>query len=191
MSQGYITREQLDKLEKNLDEFKAKLYKMGIFTYISVNDVNNPTALFFSVKVDDIARFVIDNVSKDVKEKVNPKYTIINKDGESWISIIIDIKNEDPEVIKRIAQNAIETNEKMNQMNIRMVGITDRDNSPRKFAILVSVNDYMEYIKRSSLRNVSGSVPISMYIKVLNIDKFKGTYMVITFGSNKRDRVIG
>jgi len=47
------------------------------FTYASVNDINNTSVLYLSIRIDDIAKFVMNRVSGDVKSKSWRTYLFI------------------------------------------------------------------------------------------------------------------
>ena len=70
MGMSYINNEEkMDKLAHAIDELRNKFAKMGIFTYVGVNDASNTSVLYLSIRIDDIAKFVVNRVSEDVKSK--------------------------------------------------------------------------------------------------------------------------
>ncbi len=57
-------------------------------------------------------------------------------------------------------------------------------------ALLISMNDYGNYIIRTALSKVDNKIPVSMMIKSINAESFAGSYIVIKFGREK-SKVIG
>ena len=67
---SYINNEEkMEKLAHAIDELRNKFAKMGIFTYVGVNDTSNTSVLYLSIRIDDIAKFVVNRVSEDFKSK--------------------------------------------------------------------------------------------------------------------------
>ena len=67
---SYINNEEkMEKLAHAIDELRNKFAKMGIFTYVGVNDASNTSVLYLSIRIDDIAKFVVNRVSEDFKSR--------------------------------------------------------------------------------------------------------------------------
>ena len=91
---SYINNEEkMEKLAHAIDELRNKFAKMGIFTYVGVNDASNTSVLYLSIRIDDIAKFVVNRVSEDVKSKIGVNGKVISSNGITYLSLILDLRN--------------------------------------------------------------------------------------------------
>ena len=51
------------------NEEKMEKTTHTVFTYVGVNDASNTSVLYLSIRIDDIAKFVISRVSEDFKSR--------------------------------------------------------------------------------------------------------------------------
>lgn len=188
---SYLNHEhEIEKLVQEINNLRDKFAKMGIFTYITVNNVDKPTALLLSVKIDDIGRFVIERIAGEIKEKIGVSSKVVTQGVVTYLSIIMDLRNAKQDEVKQAINNAVKLIQEYSDTGIGAMIIPSSESNINKIAFLVNMNDYGNYIIKSSLKNVKTKIPVSMSIKSLNVEKFGGSYIVIRFGNND-NRVIG
>ncbi len=187
---SYINHEEeLNKLAKAIEELRNKFAKMGIFTYIGVNDATNTSVLYLSVRIDDIVKFIVNRVSDNVKSQIGINGKVVSSNGITYLSIIMDLRNATKDDVSKAIDNAVALLNDYAKEGISASIIPNDDKNVNKIAMLVSMNDYGNYIIRNALSNVNKKIPVSMMIKSINVDKFAGSYIVIKFGQEK-NRVI-
>jgi hypothetical protein len=188
---SYINNEEkMEKLAHAIDELRNKFAKMGIFTYVGVNDANNTSVLYLSIRIDDIAKFVVGRVSEDVKSKIGVNGKVISSNGITYLSLILDLRNATKSDVETAVNNAVKLLQDYANEGISASIIPNDDREVNKVALLISMNDYGNYIIRTALSKVDNKIPVSMVIKSINAESFAGSYIVIKFGREK-SRVIG
>jgi len=191
LGMSYINNEEkMEKLAHAIDELRNKFAKMGIFTYVGVNDASNTSVLYLSIRIDDIAKFVVDRVSEDVKSKIGINGKVVSSNGITYLSLILDLRNATKSDVETAVNNAVKLLQDYANEGISASIIPNDDKEVNKVALLISMNDYGNYIIRTALSKVDNKIPVSMMIKSINAESFTGSYIVIKFGREK-SRVIG